>query len=104
MDYPPLISTFNYIVKIPIYQTWRYKQRQKMRQLLSLSDIQKQCREQDVHSIHKDLCLHDLLRYIRQENERLINQRYELIALTYSYNLPVDIAYCISKHTPRIYT
>ena len=104
MDYPPLVSDFSYVVNIPIFQTWRYKQRLRTRQILSLTDIHQRCRDQDVHPVHKDICLQDLVRYIHQEHERLVKQRYELVALTYSYGLPVDVAHCICDHTPQIYT
>ena len=102
MEYPTLLSPLFTMRSIPIDKSWRYKQRQKLRQYHNLEHINLHCRDQYIPSIQKDICLQDLMIFIKQRIIDRINQRYQMVMLTYSHNLPLDVIQYICIYTPPI--
>lgn len=76
MDYPALIGMFE--CDKPLTQTWRYKTR-KQYDFSQVPDARYR------YVVQKELCMREIVHNFN------IHIRYELVNLSYTYNLPIDV-------------
>ena len=76
MEYPALVGMFN--CDKPLTQTWRYKAR-KQYDFSQVPDARYR------YVVQKELCMRKIV------HNSLIKIRYELVNLSYTYKLPIDI-------------
>ena len=96
LEYPRLMSIFM-TNKTPLTHTWRYKHRKTMLQTYSLLEIYKEKLYNDIHSLHKALCLEELVQFIARQRKFLIKQCYAITTETY-YIFPVEIREKICRY------
>ena len=89
LEYPRLVNIKIFNTK-PITQTWRYKQRKTILQKYSLLHIYQKKLYTDINSVHKALCLEELLHFIERQRQFLIKQCYSITIETHRI-FPMEI-------------
>lgn len=100
LNYPRLVNISMLNTK-PLTQSWRYKDRKNILQKYSLLEIYNEKLYSDIHSVHKALCLEQLLEFIEKQRQFLIKQCYSITLETYNI-FPVEIheKICNYIHVP----
>ena len=74
----------------PLTKTWRYKQRQNVRNLYTLKEVYQKTLYYDIQAIRKAICLEELDTFFITKRKFIIELFYTYCILTYNI-LPIEI-------------